>query len=157
MIHCDGHEFFAFPSSSVLAAASIAELRSCGLGYRAGAVKSAAESITKAELSLSELRRVKYDQAKARLLDVYGIGNKIADCILLFSLDHIDAFPIDVWIARALKELYGDLCDRAIGEKLTMRQYESVSGAMRVYFGKYAGYAQQYIYYGIRQRTGRKW
>jgi N-glycosylase/DNA lyase len=157
VIRCDGLEFHTFPSSSVLASASIAELRSCGLGYRARAVKSAAERITDAELCLSDLKRLRYDQAKARLLEVYGIGNKIADCILLFSLDHLDAFPIDVWIARALMAHYGEVYDCNIGEKLTERQYESVSTAMRLHFGRYAGYAQQYLYYEIRQRSGRSW
>jgi N-glycosylase/DNA lyase len=156
-IYSDGREFFAFPSCTTLASASIAELQSCGLGYRAKAVKSAAKTIASAELRLSDLKQLKYEEAKSQLLEVYGIGNKIADCILLFSLDHTDAFPIDVWIARALISHYSEICKCYVGEKLTARQYELVSETMRIHFGKYAGYAQQYLYYDIRQRIGRSW
>ena len=156
-LECYGHEFFTFPSASTLNRAPMAELQSCGLGYRARSVKAAAQKITDGTLDLYELRRMGYEEAKDSLLQVYGIGNKIADCILLFSLDKLDAFPIDVWIARALAKHYCSLIDSKIGEKLTAHQYRVISAKMRDHFEKYAGYAQQYLYFDIRQNAGKSW
>ena len=116
-----------------------------------------AVKIASGSLDLQELRKMEYGAAKDQLLQVYGIGNKIADCILLFCLDKLDAFPIDVWIARGLSNHYQWLHGCKIGEKLTPRRYETISGKMRAYFGAYAGYAQQYLYYDIRQHAGRHW
>jgi len=87
-------EFYTFPSASSLNEASIHELQSCGVGYRAKAIKAAAKHIVSGSLDIDNLIRIKYHDAKEELLKVYGIGNKIADCILLFSLDKLDAFPI---------------------------------------------------------------
>jgi N-glycosylase/DNA lyase len=156
-VAADGMEFRAFPSAKALDRATEAELRACGLGYRAKAIKAAAKAIATGELDLGRLKKAGYNEAKEELLKVYGIGNKIADCILLFSLDKLDAFPIDVWIARALLGHYGWLAGKKMGEKLTERQYEDVSSAARTYFGRYAGYAQQFLYYHMRQDAGKKW
>lgn len=153
----DGHEFYAFPTASSLHAASIAELRSCGLGYRAKAVKSAAEMIADGALDFNGLRKMAYSEAREQLLKVYGIGNKIADCILLFSLDKLEAFPIDVWIARAIIRSYPRLFDCKVREKLTPNQYEMISSRMRQHFGRFAGYAQQYLYYDMRNGAGSAW
>ncbi len=153
----DGQEFFTFPQASAINSASSSELRACALGYRTKAIKAAAQKITSGSLDLAQLSLASYDEAKEQLLQVYGIGNKIADCILLFSLDKLDAFPIDVWIARALAKHYSSLNECKIGEKLTPHQYELVSEKMRGYFGKHAGYAQQYLFYDIRQDAGRGW
>jgi N-glycosylase/DNA lyase len=156
-IAADGIEFHAFPSAKALDRATEAELRACGLGYRAKAIKAAAGAIASGALDLEHLKKAEYGEAKAELLKIYGIGNKIADCILLFSLDKLDAFPIDVWIARALASNYGWLAGKKMSEKLTEKQYEDVSGAARRYFGRYAGYAQQFLYYHMRQDAGKKW
>ena len=153
----DNREFFTFPQASAINRASTAELRACGLGYRTKAIKAAAEKISNGSLDFEQLSLASYEEAKEQLLQVYGIGNKIADCILLFSLEKLDAFPIDVWIARALAKHYPSLHECKIGEKLTSHQYELVSGKMRGYFGKHAGYAQQYLFYDIRQDAGRSW
>lgn len=155
-IVADGLEFHAFPTAKALDRATEAELRACGLGYRAKAIK-AARAISTGALDLEQLKKAEYEKAKAELLKIYGIGNKIADCILLFSLEKLDAFPIDVWIARALLGHYGWLAVRKMSEKLTERQYEDVSAAARTYFGGYAGYAQQFLYYHMRQNAGKKW
>ena len=96
----DEKKFFTFPTTKSLAKASINELCSCGIGYRAKTIKSLTEKIIIGTLNIEELSRCKYDEAKEKLLGIYGIGNKLADCILLFSLEKTEAFPIDVWIAR---------------------------------------------------------
>jgi N-glycosylase/DNA lyase len=156
-IVADGSEFHAFPAVRALHKATEAELRACGLGYRAKAIKAAAKAISTGALDSEQLKKADYNDAKAELVKIYGIGNKIADCILLFSLEKLDSFPIDVWIARALLGHYGWLAGRKMSEKLTEKQYEDVSGAARKYFGRYAGYAQQFLYYHMRQDAGKKW
>jgi N-glycosylase/DNA lyase len=161
----DGKEFFTFPTAHDLNRATIADLCLCGLGYRAKAVKLLAESITHGNLDVKYLIQASYEDAKKELLKVYGIGNKIADCILLFSLEKLEAFPIDVWITRALSKHYSWLlsCNGKKKEnndkykKIDYDQYITFSETIRKYFGKYSGYAQQYLFYYMRQNAGKKW
>ncbi|MFZ0222778.1 MAG: DNA glycosylase [Candidatus Nitrosopolaris sp.] len=158
----DGKEFFTFPSVNSLNKATINELRSCGVGYRAKAIKAVAMHIVSGNLDIDYLARIRYHDAKEELLKIYGIGNKIADCILLFSLEKLDAFPIDVWILRALSRYYRWLFNEnenkfKMTERITINQYKIVSASLRNYFGKYSGYAQQYIFYYIRESAGKKW
>jgi N-glycosylase/DNA lyase len=101
---------------------------------------------------------------KKNSLKVYGIGNKIADCILLFSLDKLDAFPIDIWILRAISRYYSWLFNEnenenkyKMTERITINQYKVLSAIMRKYFGKYSGYAQLYIFYYMHETAGKKW
>jgi N-glycosylase/DNA lyase len=161
----DGKEFYTFPSVNSLNKASINELQLCGVGYRAKAIKAVAKNIVSGNLDMDNLIRSKYHHAKEELLKVYGIGNKTADCILLFSLDKLGAFPIDVWILRALSQYYSWLSENGYGnenkfkmtERITINQYEVLSAIMRKYFGKYSGYAQLYLFYYMRESAGKKW
>lgn len=161
-INLDGRDFFTFPSMESLNKADINELRSCGVGYRAKAIKAAAKSIVEREIDISHLLSTSYYDAKKELLNIYGIGNKIADCILLFSLDKLEAFPIDIWIARALEKYYKwifcvDGNNFRPESGLTPFQYRRISEIMRQYFGKYSGYAQQYLYYHMRENENLSW
>jgi N-glycosylase/DNA lyase len=161
-IEFDGREFHTFPSVERFNKATINELTSCGVGYRAKAIKAAAHDIILGNLDFERLVRLGYCEAKAALTKVYGVGNKIADCVLLFSLEKVDAFPIDVWILKALSRYYSWLLNRdGYGSKTTKKmsqtRYEVLSACMRNYFGKYSGYAQQYIYYYMRETAGKKW
>jgi N-glycosylase/DNA lyase len=160
----DGKEFYTFPSVTSLNKATINELQSCGVGYRAKAIKAVAKHIVSGSLDTDNLIRIKYHDAKEELLKVYGIGNKIADCILLFSLDKLDAFPIDIWILRAISRHYSWLFDEnenenkyKMTESITINRYKFLSAIMRKYFGKYSGYAQLYIFYYMRDSAGKKW
>ncbi len=153
----DGREFFTFPTAKKIHEATAANIRTCGLGYRVKAVKAVAKSIVDGNLDLDAVRKAQYEDAKKELLRVYGIGNKIADCVMLFSLEKLEAFPIDVWIARSLAKHYKFLSDSKFGEKLSPLQYVTLSDVMRSYFGQYAGYAQQYLFYHMRQQAHRKW
>jgi N-glycosylase/DNA lyase len=83
----DGIDFFTFPSAADINNASVDELRGCGLGYRTKAIKAAAEAIASGRLDFDFLKKASYHESKKELLQVYGIGNKIADCVLLFSLE----------------------------------------------------------------------
>ncbi|MGI0003567.1 MAG: DNA-3-methyladenine glycosylase family protein, partial [Nitrosopumilaceae archaeon] len=104
----DGHEFYTFPIPEKLANSNITELLSCGLGFRAKYVKKASQNIVSGRIDFNYLKKSDYKTAKDILVDVYGIGDKIADCILLFSLEKIEAFPIDRWILRILRKYYSD-------------------------------------------------
>ena len=159
----DEKKFFTFPTTKSLAKASINELRSCGIGYRAKTIKSLTEKIISGTLNTEELSQCKYDEAKEKLLSIYGIGNKLADCILLFSLEKTEAFPIDVWIARSIHSYYRSLLNPEgfkldfKSTKLNPNKYNLLSKIMRQHFGKYAGYAQQYLYYHMRCSANKKW
>jgi N-glycosylase/DNA lyase len=170
-VSVDGREFFTFPTANRLNKVANNELLSCGVGYRVKAIRAVVENIVSNNIDLKNLKRAKYDASKEQLMKVYGIGNKIADCILLFSLEKTEAFPIDIWITRAICLYYQSLLTRnrdqrknrerqmpKMDEKLVYRyKYEILSEVMRRYFGEYAGYAQQYLYYYMRNKAARKW
>jgi N-glycosylase/DNA lyase len=162
-IMLDEKIFYTFPKVERLYEASINEICSCHVGYRAKAIKSIVDGIIEESFDLDDLKFSSYVKAKEQLMKIYGIGNKIADCILLFSLEKLDAFPIDVWISRALSSHYYNLIENKLPyinnleKKLTTNNYLLVSNAIRNYFGKYSGYAQQYLYYYVRNNEKRKW
>ena len=136
-----------FPSAERLASAGEGFLRELGLGFRAPYVVAAAERVCRGELDLDELIRLPYPETKGHLMDCYGIGAKIADCIAVFSLEKLEAFPVDVWVRRALAEWYFPMQkkppDRAMVEWA------------QAYFGRYAGYSQQYLFHGRRMQKQR--
>jgi N-glycosylase/DNA lyase len=159
----DNKIFFTFPSMKNIHKASINELCSCSVGYRAKTIKSIAEKVVTGALTIDELYQCKYNDARKILTSIYGIGNKIADCILLFSLEKTEAFPIDVWMGRAIIKYYKRLIDKRkltfmnANKKLSNNQYSILSEIMRNHFGKYGGYAQQYLFYHIRNVKKKKW
>ncbi|HJY15944.1 MAG TPA: hypothetical protein VJ225_07910, partial [Nitrososphaeraceae archaeon] len=156
-------KFFTFPPMKNLHKASINELCSCSVGYRAKTIKSIAQKIVTGALTIDELYRCKYDDGRKILTSIYGIGNKIADCILLFSLEKTEAFPIDVWMSRAIYMYYKKLIDNRkvtfmyANKKLSDSQYLILSETVRNHFGRYGGYAQQYLFYHIRDIKKKKW
>ncbi len=158
-INIDNMDFYTFPSIQKICNASIQDLLSCGLGYRSKFMLKSAKYISENNLDLEKLKRTEYDIAKEELLKLEGVGEKIADCILLFSLDKLEAFPIDTWIIKFLHEdLYQNLTtDTKLTHKMSPNKYKIISKRLRNYYGKYSGYAQQFIYYNIRVENGRKW
>jgi N-glycosylase/DNA lyase len=167
----DGREFFTFPTANRLNRVTNNELLACGVGYRVKAIRAVVENIVSNNIDFKDLKRAKYSASKEELMKIYGVGNKISDCILLFSLEKTEAFPIDIWITRAIYLYYQSILTGSkeqrkyreqqmskIDEKLVYRyKYEVLSDVMRRYFGEYAGYAQQYLYYYIRHKAARKW
>jgi N-glycosylase/DNA lyase len=152
-------DFNFFPNVNELSEASIEELIGCGLGYRSKFVKSISNHL-KNKLDLNSLKDMKYLEAKTELTKLFGIGNKIADCILLFSLDKTEAFPIDIWVYRSLLQHYewifkDNILIKSI--KLPNNKYRLIHNKINDYFGKYSGYVQQYLYYHIRESNKRAW
>ena len=97
---------FLFPKPNVIAKASITEIQKCGLGYRSKSVKSASLSVMNGEIDFEHLKKLDYYYAKRELTKISGIGNKVADCIMLFSLEKLEAFPLDRWMLRILHKYY---------------------------------------------------
>ncbi len=142
----DGHTRYSFPTPKALARAGETVLRALGLGFRAPYVAQAATAVAEGRLDLDALRHMSYQEAQARLMEQPGIGPKIADCVLLHSLDKLEAFPIDVWVRRALREWY--FPDRKPPTDRVMNEWA------QGYFGRYAGYAELYLFHG--RRLGKK-
>ncbi|UCE16016.1 MAG: DNA-3-methyladenine glycosylase 2 family protein, partial [Candidatus Bathyarchaeota archaeon] len=97
----DGRDFYTFPKPSDLADADLKHMKACKLGFRAERVLKSSRIVHNKELTLESLRKMNYGKAKRELLSLPGVGQKVADCVLLFSLDKLEAFPVDVWVKRA--------------------------------------------------------
>jgi N-glycosylase/DNA lyase len=136
-----GRTFYAYPEPAVLAAAGEEALRQCSLGYRAKSLHLAAVAIGAGRIDLNAIEREpSLSRARESLMQLHGVGEKIANCALLFSAGQWGAFPIDVWIERILREHYRK---RVKGPKL---QQWAVK-----HFGVNAGYAQQYLFHFARK------
>ncbi len=149
-------EFYLFPEPKKLAAASRADLVSCGLGYRAGFVKNAAITVKEKQIDFDLLKKSSYHHTRESLLKVHGIGNKVADCIMLFSLEKPEAFPLDRWIIRSLQEYYPEKFSFE-GKTLTDKKYQILHEQLVDYFGPNAGYCQQFLFKMIRETNQKKW
>lgn len=130
-----------FPSPGRLRGASVGDLRACGLGYRAGYVAGICRAVD--EGRLAEMGRMSDAELRDALLELPGVGDKVADCVSLFGFGRLSAFPIDVWVERALARLY-----RVRGP------YSALRGFAAERFGGYAGYAQEYLFYNERVLSG---
>lgn len=152
-IHLENQSFLGFPKPERLAKTELQELAACGLGYRAKYVLKTANLICDGTLDLEGLKKRSYAKAKRELMNLPGVGPKVADCVLLFSLEELEAFPVDVWIKRTVLEYYGQHFSSEFVKKISTQgslstsAYERLSSFGREYFGKYAGYAQEYLYH----------
>ena len=152
----DGKEFFLFPEPYDLANASISDIKKCGVGYRAKAVKTASLSVLDGKIDFDFLKKTDYNTAKKELTKVFGIGNKVADCILLFSPEKLEAFPLDRWMLRILQKYYSNEFQIST-ITLTEKTYERLHENAVEYFGSYAGYAQQFLFKMEREMYKKKW
>lgn len=137
----------AFPEPAVVVSAGDPALRACRLGYRVPFLLDAATRVVEGRLDLEALQEMPTPEARERLMEVAGVGPKIADCVLLFAYGRQDAFPIDVWVRRALTDLYFPRARRVAPARLA--RFSST------HFGAYAGYAQQYLFHHARIRAGK--
>ncbi len=149
----EGLNFYRFPMPERLVKASVSELRKCGLGYRAEYVQATARIVYANDFDFECLKNSSYSKARTELQYFPGVGLKVADCISLFSLGMLEAFPVDVRVKRTLLNNYADhfptvFITKISGEKsLSRLEYEQLHNFGREYFGEYAGYAQEYLYY----------
>ncbi len=155
----DRLSFYTFPRAEQLAKANESELRECGLGYRAKYVLETAKKVYGENFNFESLRKLNYEKARAKLLELPGVGLKVADCVSLFSLGKLEAFPVDLWIKRVILKYYANHFEENFSKKLSLHtscaksEYEKLSMFGRKYFGEYAGYAQEYLYHYERMHS----
>jgi N-glycosylase/DNA lyase len=143
--------FYAFPTIDALASADEAVLRAGLWGYRAIRVIGLARHLQTLPADwLPALRHAPYSEAHAALSNLFGIGAKLADCICLFALDKDGAVPIDTHVRQIAVRLF---LPELAGKSLTPRVYGLLADAYRQRFGAYAGWAQQYLFFGQLQRA----
>ncbi len=131
----------AFPSSEILRNASIKELMKCGTGFRARYIKSAAEYCTD-NLDLYGLNQNDYYGLKEALMEIDGVGDKVADCIILMGYGNLNAFPVDVWVKRTIEKVYFK------GKKKKIKEIHKFAEDM---WQNWRGYTQQYLFWHFRQ------
>ena len=122
---------YAFPSADRIASLTEEQLAPIRSGFRARYILDAARRVTDGRTDLDAVSAMIYDDAKKYLMQIKGVGNKVADCVLLFGYGFFDAFPKDVWIKRVIEKYYGENFDESI-------------------FKPYGGIAQQYLFYSER-------
>ena len=138
--------YYTFPTPEELSKASIEDLRKLGLGFRDKRVYETTKRIVEKKVDLEKLKEEKnFETIRETLLTLPGVGEKVADCILLFStLKRLEAFPIDVWVKRVMNELYIHKEEGEVNNKEIQKiAYEK--------FGTLAGLAQQYLFYWKRE------
>ncbi len=133
--------FFGFPKADQVAKTNELHLRKLGLGYRAPFLMEVSRQVTQNPDLFAHLRAMTYQEAKEKLMELKGIGEKVSDCVLLFGLQKYEAFPVDVWIWRAMRKLY--FRNRKTSE-------EKIRSFAQKRWGINSGYIQQYLYYGIK-------
>lgn len=121
---------FAFPTAEKIASLSENDLAPLRAGFRNKYIIDGAKKVVSGEVNLEICKTLPYEEARAELMKIKGVGVKVADCTLLFGMHRIEAFPIDVWMKRAMEILFPDMTEND--------------------FGKYAGIAQQYIFHYSR-------
>jgi N-glycosylase/DNA lyase len=138
----DASSLYAFPTAARLALASEAQLRACKLGFRARHLFVAARQVAQGEVSLEKISTLPTAEARAELMRLRGVGEKVANCVLLFAYGRLEAFPIDVWVERVLRQLYFKGSKRV--------KLARMAKFSRTHFGPYGGYAQQFLFHWIR-------
>lgn len=139
-IKFEDEEYYLFPTPNELAKASVQDLRKLNLGFRDKYVYLASQAVAKGEIDLDKISKLTYKEAKKELTKISGVGAKVADCILLFSMKKAEAFPVDTWIKKVMNELY-----------VESENIKQISDFANKRFGAYAGIAQQYLFYWRRE------
>lgn len=136
-----GEVAFTFPTPEALARIDHTELRRLGFGYRAPYVVRAAQQVAGGEIDLAAVARMPYAEAREALLQVEGVGDKVAECVLLFGFSHYNAFPVDVWIRRVMRRAY--FRNRRVPDP-------AIRAFARRHFGPACGLAQQALFHAAR-------
>lgn len=144
--------YYSFPDAASLCRASLEDLKELKLGYRAKYIYQVCRDCAEGRLDLSHLSALHYEEAMSYLTGFYGIGLKVANCICLFGLHHIEAFPVDTWIEQILmshyyKKKYDSLPKSRLFQTIIQDNFKSYKG--------YAGVMQQYIFFYERLSKNR--
>ncbi len=139
-----GITYFGFPKPPLLAGTCEDILTGCKMGYRGKYVKKTACDVGDTDDWAARIRSLPYEPARRELMKFSGVGPKAADCILLFAFQKYEAFPVDVWIRRIMRERY--LPALVSNTPLSSNEYNAIRRFARDHFGEYCGYAQEYLY-----------
>lgn len=139
-IYFNDQKYYLFPDPRTIASLSVKDLLECGMGYRGIYIFETSKMIHEG-FPLYDLKTYGYQYAKQMLLTLPGVGPKVANCILLFSLGYKEAFPVDVWIKRTIELLYNT----------TFNTPEKAQDFATDHYGKFAGFAQQYMFFYARE------
>ena len=135
-------DYYTFPTPKQLEEATVQEFRELGLGFRDIRVYETVQKTLKGEIDLEKLKNEKnIDKLKEELLKIPGVGPKVADCIMLFSLEKYEVFPVDVWVRRVISELYFENKEQ---------RPKDIQNFAKEHYGSLAGIAQQYLFYWRR-------
>ena len=137
VIGYNGEAFYVFPDVQRLHDATEEELRECKVGFRAPYIKNATEAVYSGAVTKEKLDELDIAQARELLMTIKGVGEKVANCVLLFGLGRREAFPVDVWMKRIMEQMYFD------GKDTKKQDIESFAVNK---FGDLGGYAQQYLF-----------
>lgn len=145
-ISWNGNDYYLFPTVEELAKLSVSDLRELGTGFRDKRIYKTTQMILKKEVDLEILKKMNNtDEMRNELLKLDGVGEKVADCILLFALRRFDSFPVDVWVRRVMNKLFIHNEDET---KVNKNQIRDVAYEL---FGDIEGIAQQYLFYWARE------
>lgn len=136
-----GKTYYTFPTLDVLTEVSIEEIESCGVGFRAKYIFDTIKKLYENEYDLDEIKKLNDDGCHEALKKFNGIGPKVSDCIMLFSMQKYSAFPVDVWVKRAMMYFY-------VAPDVSLPKIRKFA---REKFGDLAGFAQQYLFYYARE------
>lgn len=139
-VKVNGNNLLRFPTPEELSEATEEELRDLGIGYRAPYIVESTRQFRNS-FKPDKVRKMDYQDARQELKKFHGAGNKVADCVLLFSLGFTEAYPLDTWALKTLEKHYPGLHSEKYGE---------ASRQLRQHFGKHAGYAQEYLFHAAR-------
>ena len=136
-----GKKHYSFPTAETLNKLSVDDIKKCYTGFRGKYILSAANIVDRREIDIYAIENRPTDEARKDLMLFSGVGPKVADCVMLFSMDKEDAFPIDVWVKRVMEYFYLD-------EDIKLKEIQKYSQNK---FGELAGFAQQYLFYYARE------
>lgn len=140
-IHYQGETFYTFPTAEELSQAELCDIEKCKAGFRCKYIVKAIEMVLDGTIDLDCIKTMDIDSARQELLKVPGVGIKVADCIMLFSMQKYGSYPVDVWIKRVTEHFY-------LHQDVPMKAIHSFA---RDKFGDLAGFAQEYLFYYARE------
>lgn len=135
--------FYAFPDAKSILSIGEEGVRACKAGFRSAYIIDACEKFEQGIFNEEQLRKMSYGECIETLKQIKGVGDKVANCVALFSLGHRSAFPVDVWIKRIIESIYFE-------EETPLSVIQSFASE---HFGEYGGYAQQYLFYFARENA----
>ncbi len=146
MCKCFGEElergYYSFPAPEALAQVHINDMAQCKLGFRAPRVLKVASMVAAREFDLYRIKDMPYQEGRRELMKIEGVGGKIADCVLLFAFGKLESFPVDTHIEHIMDSFYGEHFKNVKKSK----KREEIAEFAKQYFGRYCGYAQEYLY-----------